>query len=209
MRIKRLITFFLISATIILSILGWKFFHPSKPDKISFSYTFCGTKVTFPITVGESIKKYKVLPHRYNRLRRPLLVNCLHNKNDGSINEVYYVNNADDYANPPSDSLYRDVYAISFCFPQKTNFEKTKEQLQNKFNQRFEQKNSSGSREPYLQMKIHDYLSIIVDFYPEDTYGLDKNIVINPNMWKLIFCYNLPDYTIDHFISYERAYNAE
>jgi hypothetical protein len=209
MRIKRLATFFFIGVTIILSIIGWKFFYPSKPDKIPFSYTFYGTNVTFPITVGESIKRYRVLPHRYNRLRRPLSANCLHNKNDGSVNEVYYVINADDYANPPSDSLYRDVYAISFCFPQKTNLEKTKEQLQNQFNRRFEAKKNSDSGEPYLQMKIYDYLSIIVDFYPENTYGLDKNIVINPNMWRITFCYNLPDYTIDHFINYERAYNAE
>jgi hypothetical protein len=187
----------------------WRFFYPPKPDQTPFSYVFCGAEVKFPITVGESIKRYKVLPHRYSKTGKPLAANCLHDKNDGAVNDVYYVENADNYFNPQADSLNRDVYAIAFCFPQKTNLEKTKEQLQTKFNQRFEQKRSSDSDEPYLQMKVHNYLSIIIDFYPEYTYGLNKNIIRNPNMWRVIFCYNLHDSTIGHFVHYERAYNAE
>ncbi len=207
--IKRLSVFLLTSVMLAIIALGWNFFYPSKPDQIPFSYVFCDAEVVFPITVGESIKRYQVLPHQYSKTGKPLTSNCLHNKNDGAVNDVYYVENADDYGNPPSDSLDRNVYAIAFCFPLKTNFEKTKEQLQTKFNNRFEKKRSSDSGEPYLQMKVHDYLSIIIDFYPEYTDGLDKSIIRNPNMWRVIFCYNLHDSTVGHFVHYERAYNAE
>lgn len=205
--VKRLGFLFLTLTAIILLWVGRKFFSDD-PQKSHFSYQFYNSKVVFPIRVGEAIKYYNVLPHNYNKAGKSTSACLIHAKNN-TVSEIFYVSNADDYNHAPSDSLNRDVYAIAFCFSQPSEYKNIITKLETDFKQKFKKKKSFGTGEPYLQMKVYEYLSIIIDFYPEFKYSSDKNISKTPDTWTISFCYNLHDSTISHYVSYERAYDAQ
>lgn len=176
-----------------------------------FSYKFYGTQITFPLTVGQAITNYKVLPHKYNRTGVSYGSPCPPNIPMNGVSEVFYVDNADDYLKPPSDSLLRSIYAVKFCFAQQnlSLFQTMKSQLEKDFKSKFTLEHHREDREPYYRLNAGNDVIIVIEFYPELTYVFDQSKLESPRSWAVSFCCNTFNFSVDHYLHYERNYDAQ
>jgi hypothetical protein len=176
-----------------------------------FSYKFYGTQITFPLTVGQAITTYKVLPHQYNRTGVAYNSPCAPNIPMNGVSEVFYVDNATDYVKPPSDSLSRSIYAVKFCFVQQnpSRFQTMKSQLEKDFKGNFTLEYNGDNREPYYRLNAGDDIIILIEFYPEFSYVFDQNRLERPRSWAVSFCCHTFNFAVNHYLHYERNYDAQ
>ena len=176
-----------------------------------FSYKFHGTQITFPLTVGQAITNYKVLPHKYNRTGVAYSSPCPPNIPMNGVSEVFYVNNATDYIKPPSDSLSRSIYAVKFCFAQQnpSRFQTMKRQLEKDFKGSFTLEYNGYNREPYYRLNAGDDIIILIEFYPEFSYVFDQHSLKSPHSWAISFCCHTFNFAVNHYLQYERNYDAQ
>ena len=202
MRFKPVI---LVGCIVCASIIGLLYYSTG------FTYNFNNTQVKFPLTVGQAIKAYGVLPHQYNRTGVAYTLPCAPNVPMNSVSEVFYIDHVDDFIKPPLDSLSKDIYAVKFCFAQQSSsrFETMKKQLERDFGGKFALRYNSYTQEPYYRLDAAHNVIILIEFYPEFANAFDPDKVKNPRSWAVSFCYNKFDFSVDHFLQYERNYNAE
>lgn len=195
----------------IVCVIAMYMFYCSYQHNKGFLYSFNNIKVKFPLTVGEAIKTYKVIPHQYNRTGIPYNSPCPPNVKVNGISEIFYVNRADDYIRTPTDSLSKSVYALKFCFTQqsKSSFQRMKDQLEKDFGKKFDLEYNDDTKEPYYQLNASYNVNVIIEFYPEFAYITEKNKVQDYKSWAVSFCYNLFGPSIHNYTKYERNYDAQ
>lgn len=196
-------------AVVSLLVVGLFVLFPIDKEAPPYSSRFNDTDITFPITVGEAMKKYNVKPHQYNKMNVDTFIMPPKMDSATKVCDVFYVRSATDYGHSPADSSQRNVYAIRFCFTKDDNFEKIKTQLEKQYKSQFIRKKAYATDEFYLQLKIADYMSVVIDFYPENSYNVGRLSPKKPEYWTVSYCYNLYDRAIDFYVFYGRTYDAQ
>lgn len=178
-----------------------------------FTYRFNNTSVKFPISVKEAMKRYNTLPHQYAFTESDLLkpTACQLKNSSNAVSEIYYVDRADDHFHTPIDSLDRAVYAIRFCYTNrsKKDLVELMNRLEKDFGKPFEMKVTTGKGESYYELDNSWNSSIVIDFCPAGVYKPDAVKSGNYSDWTVNFCYGIKYSTIGCFVDYELAYDAQ